>query len=255
MASMTLSARFEQSITSTAFRSYLAEFISTFLFVLAAVGSTMSSHKLMPNATSDPSSLIAIAIANAFALSSTVYIAADISGGHVNPAVTFGMAVGGHISIPTAMFYWVAQLLGSTMACLFLRVTTADQMIPTHAIAEEMTGFGASVLEGVLTFALVYTVYAARDPRRGGFGAIGPIAIGFIVGANVLAAGPFTGGSMNPACSFGSAIISGKFKNQGVYWVGPLIGAAIAGLLYDNVVFPPQTTSDSLRGIVDGLGV
>ncbi|OVA03187.1 Major intrinsic protein [Macleaya cordata] len=262
MASMTttttttLTDRFAHSVTPSALRSYLAEFISTFLFVFVAIGSTMSSRKLIADATSDPSCLVAIAIANAFALSSAVYISA---GGHVNPAVTFGLAVGGHISIPTAIFYWIMQLAGSVTACLLLRVATAGHVIPTHAIAVEMTGFGASVLEGVLTFALVYTVYAAGDPRKGGSSlggqAIGPIVIGFIAGGNVLAAGPFTGGSMNPACTFGSALISGSFKNQAVYWVGPLIGAGIAGLLYDNVVFPPQqSAADSSRG-VDGLGV
>ena len=101
-----------------------------------------------------------------------------------------------------------------------------------------------------MTFALVYTVYAAGDPRRGLFGAIGPLAIGFIAGANVLASRPFTGGSMNPACSFGSALVGGSFKNQAVYWVGPLVGAALAGILYDNVVFPVQAP-----GLADRVGV
>lgn len=126
------------------------------------------------------------------------------------------------------------------------------QHVPTYAITEEMTGFGASLLEGVLTFALVYTVYAAGDPRHGALGAMGPLAIGLMAGANVLATGPFSGGSMNPACAFGSAVIAGSFKNQAVYWVGPLVGAAVAGLLYDNVVFPTQA-SDSLTGISDGI--
>ncbi|KAJ6962711.1 hypothetical protein NC652_001381 [Populus alba x Populus x berolinensis] len=194
------------------------------------------SGKLLPDAAADPSSLVIVAIANAFALSSAVYIAANASGGHVNPAVTFGMAVGGHINVPTALFYWISQLLASVMASIFLKVTT------------EMTGFGASLLEGVMTFGLVYTVYAAGDPRRSSLGAIGPLAIGLMAGANVLAAGPFSGGSMNPACAFGSAVIAGKFKNQAVYWVGPLIGASVAGLLYDNVVFPTQAP-DSVEGV------
>ena len=113
-----------------------------------------------------------------------------------------------------------------------------------------MTGFGASIMEGVVTFTLVYTIYAAGDPRRGSIGVIGPIAIGLAAGANVLATGPFSGGSMNPACAFGSSVVAGTFKNQATYWVGPLFGAAIAGLLYDNVVFPAQATGGS-----DGVGV
>ncbi|KAG5558359.1 hypothetical protein RHGRI_008326 [Rhododendron griersonianum] len=248
MASLT--SRLEHSVTPDALRSYLAEFISTFIFVFATVGSVMSSRKMVPDAAIDPSSLIVNAIANSFSLAVAVYISANISGGHVNPAVTFGMAVGGHISVPVAIFYWISQLIASVMACLLLKVTTVSQHVPTHGIPQEMTGFGASVLEGVMTFALVYTVYAAGDPRLGPLGAIGPLAIGFVSGANVLASGPFTGGSMNPATSFGSALVGGSFKNHAVYWVGPLIGSALASILYDNVVFPVQVPA-----IADRVGV
>ncbi|KAL6131838.1 hypothetical protein ACLB2K_070211 [Fragaria x ananassa] len=253
MARIALAARFQQVISPNALRSYLAEFISTFFFVFAVVGSMMSSRKLMPDAASDPASLVLVAMTNAFALASAVYISSSASGGHVNPAVTFAMAVGGHISVPIALIYWISQMVAAVMACLLLRVTVVGQHVPTYAITEEMTGFGASVLEGVLTFALVYTVYASGDPRHGALGAMGPLAIGLMAGANVLATGPFSGGSMNPACAFGSAVITGTFKNQAVYWVGPLIGAAVAGLLYDNVVYPVQ---DSLtRNNADGIAV
>ncbi|KAJ6426814.1 hypothetical protein OIU84_022412 [Salix udensis] len=255
MAPTSLSARFQQSVTPASLRAYLAEFISTFFYVFAVVGSAMASRKLLPEAAADPSSLVIVAIANVFALSSAVYIAASASGGHVNPAVTFAMAVSGHVNVPTALFYWISQMLASVMACIFLKVTTVGQHVPTFAIAEEMTGFGASLLEGVMTFGLVYTVYAAGDPRRGSSGAIGPLAVGLMAGANVLAAGPFSGGSMNPACAFGSAVVAGKFKNQAVYWVGPLIGASVAGLLYDNVVFPPQAPDSARRGVSEGGGV
>ena len=231
----------------------------------------------MPDASLNPTSLVVVGIGSAFALSSVLYIAWDISGGHVNPAVTFAMAVGGHISVPTALCYGVAQLIASVMACLVLRVIVVGmvfiflcvfmfmawtctfyllslvlfmffQHVPTYTIAEEMTGFGASVLEGTLTFVLVYTVYAARDPRRGPMSSTGILVVGLIAGASVLASGPFSGGSMNPACAFGSAAIAGSFRNQAVYWVGPLIGATIAGLLYDNVLFRSQLT-DSIQGI------
>lgn len=92
------------------------------------------------------------------------------------------------------------------------------------------------VFEIIITFALVYTVYAtAADPKKGAIGTIAPIAIGFIVGANILAAGPFSGGSMNPARSFGPAVASGDFTDNWIYWVGPLIGGGLAGLIYGNV--------------------
>ncbi|RWW82851.1 hypothetical protein BHE74_00008663 [Ensete ventricosum] len=88
-------------------------------------------------------------------------------------------------------------------------------------------------MEIIITFALVYTVYAtAVDPKRGPVGTVAPIAIGLIVGANILAAGPFSGGSMNPARSFGPAVASGDYADLWVYWVGPLIGGGLAGLVY-----------------------
>nr|GMC71141.1 probable aquaporin TIP5-1 [Ipomoea batatas]GME17963.1 probable aquaporin TIP5-1 [Ipomoea batatas] len=247
-------SRLEHCFTADALRAYLAEFISTMFFVFAAVGSSMSSRKMSPEAGSDPSSLVGIAVANAFALTVAVYISIGVSGGHVNPAVTFARAVGRHISLSMALFYWISQLLGSVMACVLLKVFTVQQHVPVLGIPQEMTGFDAAILEGVMTFALVYTVYAAADVRKGALCAMGPLAIGMIAGGNVLASGAFTGGSMNPAYSFGSALIGGNFGNQAAYWVGPLIGGTIAGVLYDKVVFPSES-DDSTRPGLSEVGV
>ena len=110
------------------------------------------------------------------------------------------------------------------------------QTTPIHSVAVGLGAVEAVVMEIVVTFALVYTVYAtAVDPKKGSVGIVAPIAIGFIVGANILAAGPFSGGSMNPARSFGPAVASGDFQDHWVYWVGPLVGGGLAGLIYGNV--------------------
>ncbi|KAK8945569.1 Aquaporin TIP5-1 [Platanthera guangdongensis] len=203
---------------------------------------------LTPDVTSDASSLVATAVAQAFALFAAVYIAADVSGGHVNPAVTFSFAIGGQIAIPTAILYWVSQLLGSTLACVLLRLASAGQAVPTTKIATEMTGFGGAIVEGVITFVLVYTVYvAAPETRaaggRSGVSAVGQLAVGLVAGACVLAAGSLTGASMNPARSFGPAIVSRDFKNHGIYWIGPLLGAGVAALVHQNLVFPLPSVS------------
>lgn len=137
MASAISRSQIEQSITVPALRSYLAEFISTFLFVFAVVGSVMSARKMTPDVAmgSSTPALVAEAMAHAFALFVMVYIASNnLSGGYMNPAVTFGLAVGGHISIPTAMFYWAAQLVASTMACLLLRLLTAGSVSQLQVI-------------------------------------------------------------------------------------------------------------------------
>ncbi|KAL9258327.1 putative aquaporin TIP5-1, partial [Drosera capensis] len=254
MSSTSFTARIHEAITPNSLRAYLAEFISTFVFALAVAGSSMSSRKLMPDVNSDPSSLVAVAIAGAFGLASAVYISVNISGGHVNPAVTFAKVVSGHMPFVTAIFYWTSQILGAIMGCLLLKITTVEHNVTTPAIAQEMTGFGASILEGFLTFGLVYTVFAASgDPRQGHMASTGPLMIGLMAGANILASGPFSGGCMNPAYAFGSAAIAGSFKNQAVYWLGPLFGAAIAGLLYGNVVFPVQDSDCRTRDTQDGF--
>nr|CAB3485332.1 unnamed protein product [Digitaria exilis] len=241
---------FGDSFSAASLRAYVAEFIATLLFVFAGVGSAIAYSQLTKGGALDPAGLVAIAIAHAFALFVGVSMAANISGGHLNPAVTFGLAVGGHITILTGLFYWVAQLLGASVACLLLQFVTHGKAIPTHAVSgiSEIEGV---VMEIVITFALVYTVYAtAADPKKGSLGTIAPIAIGFIVGANILAAGPFSGGSMNPARSFGPAVAAGSFAGNWVYWVGPLIGGGLAGLVYGDV-FIASYQSNTLRNLCE----
>jgi len=220
---------FGDSFSVGSIKAYLSEFIATLLFVFAGVGSAIAFSKLAPGADLDPAGLVAVAVAHAFGLFVGVAMAANISGGHLNPAVTLGLAVGGNITILTGIFYWVAQCLGSTVACLLLQVVTNGMSVPTHGVAAGMNGVQGVVMEIIITFALVYTVYAtAADPKKGSLGTIAPMAIGFIVGANILAAGPFSGGSMNPARSFGPAVVAGDFAGHWVYWVGPLIGGGLA---------------------------
>ncbi|MQL80254.1 hypothetical protein Taro_012714 [Colocasia esculenta] len=252
------------SFSVASIKAYLAEFIATLLFVFAGVGSAIAYGKLTKDAALDPAGLVAVALAHALALFVGVSVGANISGGHLNPAVTLGLAVGGYITVLTGIFYWVAQLLGSIVACLLLSFVTGGLVynvslnykkfnfkifniynvkrsykimaIPTHGVASGLSELQGVVMEIIITFALVYTVYAtAADPKKGSLGTVAPIAIGFIVGANILAAGPFSGGSMNPARSFGPAVVSGDFSGNWVYWVGPLIGGALAGLVYGNV--------------------
>nr|AAG44945.1 putative delta TIP [Nicotiana glauca] len=228
--------RIDDSFSVGSLKAYLAEFISTLLFVFAGVGSAIAYNKLTANAALDPAGLVAVAVCHGFALFVAVAVGANISGGHVNPAVTFGLALGGQITLLTGLFYIIAQLLGSIVACLLLKVVTGGLAVPTHNVAAGVGALEGVVMEIIITFALVYTVYAtAADPKKGSLGTIAPIAIGFIVGANILAAGPFSGGSMNPARSFGPAVASGDFTNNWIYWAGPLVGGGLAGLTYSNV--------------------
>ena len=118
---------------SNAFKAALAEFISTLIFVFAGQGSTMAYNKLTSNAPTSPAGLIAVALAHSFGLFVGVAVSANISGGHVNPAVTFGAFIGGNISLLRGILYWIAQLLGSTVACLLLKFTT-HYMVSSYII-------------------------------------------------------------------------------------------------------------------------
>ncbi|AQK45781.1 putative aquaporin TIP5-1 [Zea mays] len=259
MASNNLLVDLKRCFSAPSLRSYLAEFISTFLFVFTAVGSAISARMLAtPDVTSSAWPLVATAVAQAFGLFAAVLIAADVSGGHVNPAVTFAYAIGGRIGVPRAIFYWASQLLGATFACLSLNLLSAGEacaclrnrsrFLPANYTVVSHTD---PSMNGVLTFLLVYTVHVVgeREPRsRGGDGkrefaatALGALAVGLTQGAFVLAAGALTGASMNPARSFGPAVVSGHFKNQAVYWAGPMVGAAVAALVYQIMACPSVT--------------
>jgi aquaporin TIP len=133
------------------------------------------------------------------------------------------------------------------------------QAVPTTRIAVLMTGFGASVMEGIMTFIVVYTFHVVSDPRDGrkkGLAATAPaaLAVGLVTGACVLSLGSMTGGSMNPARSFGPAVVSGQFGNQAVYWVGPMIGAAVAALVHQGMMVP-SVPPESPHGTVETVVV
>ncbi|KAJ9684178.1 hypothetical protein PVL29_016592 [Vitis rotundifolia] len=219
-----------------ALKAALAEFFSMLIFVFAGEGSGMAFNKLTDSGSTTPAGLVAAALAHGFALFVAVSVGANISGGHVNPAVTFGAFIGGHITLLRGILYWIAQLLGSVVACLLLKFSTGGLETSAFSLSSGVSVWNALVFEIVMTFGLVYTVYAtAVDPKKGNLGIIAPIAIGFIVGANILAGGAFDGASMNPAVSFGPAVVSWSWANHWVYWAGPLIGAAIAAIIYDHI--------------------
>ncbi|WOL01954.1 hypothetical protein Cni_G10673 [Canna indica] len=236
----------EEAKSPDCLKAVLAEFISMLIFVFAGEGSGMAFNKLTNDGATTPAGLVAASLAHAFALFVAVAVGANISGGHVNPAVTFGAFIGGNISLVRGILYWIAQLLGSVVACLLLKLSTGGLATPAFSLSTDVSVGSALVFEIVMTFGLVYTVYAtAVDPKKGSLGVIAPIAIGFIVGANILAGGAFDGASMNPAVSFGPAVVSWTWAYQWVYWVGPLIGAAIAALIYDGI-FIGQGTHEPL---------
>ncbi|KAJ9146814.1 hypothetical protein P3X46_029038 [Hevea brasiliensis] len=209
-------------------KAALAEFVSTLIFVFAGEGSVLALDKLYRETGPPASGLVMIALAHALALFSAVSASINISA-----------LVGGRISVLRALYYWVAQLLGSIVASLLLRLVT-NRMWDFYVAsgAAEVHGL---ILEMVMTFGLAYTVYAtAVDTNRGSLGIIAPLAIGLIVGANILVGGPFDGASMNPARAFGPALVGWRWRNHWIYWLGPFIRGGLAALIYEHRVIPTE---------------
>ncbi|KAF3328776.1 putative aquaporin TIP4-3 [Carex littledalei] len=216
-------------------RAVLAEVVLTFLFVFAGVGAAMAAGK-MSGGGDTIMALSAVAIAHTLVVAVMISAGLHISGGHLNPAVTLGLAVGGHITLIRSVLYILAQLLGSSVACLLLKYLTGGLETPVHTLAAGMGSFQGVIMEIVLTFSLLFTVYATIvDPKKGIIAGLGPLLVGLVVGANIFAGGPFSGASMNPARSFGPALAAGDWSDHWVYWVGPIIGGGLAGLVYENI--------------------
>lgn len=212
-------------------KALVVEFITTFLFVFVGVGSAMAADKLVGNALVG---LFFVAVAHAFVVA-VMISAGHISGGHLNPAVTLGLLFGGHITFFRSVLYWIDQLLASSAACFLLSYLTGGLSTPVHTLASGVGYFQGIIWEIILTFSLLFTVYATIvDPKKGSIDGLGPLLTGFVVGANILAGGPFSGASMNPARSFGPALVSGDWTDHWVYWVGPLIGGGLAGFIYEH---------------------
>uniref|UniRef100_A0A2N9H9Q9 Tonoplast intrinsic protein n=1 Tax=Fagus sylvatica TaxID=28930 RepID=A0A2N9H9Q9_FAGSY len=213
-------------------KAIVVEFITTFLFVFAGVGTAMAAEKLDADSTVG---LFAIAIAHALVVA-VMISAGHISGGRINPAVTIGLLFSGHITVFRSFFYWIDQLLASAAACYILHYITGGLTTPIHSLASGVDYMQGVIWEIILTFSLLFTVYATivEWTSRGALDGLGPTLTGFVVGANILAGGAFSGASMNPARSFGPALVSWDWTDHWVYWVGPLIGGGLAGFIYEN---------------------
>ncbi|CAJ1973887.1 unnamed protein product [Sphenostylis stenocarpa] len=211
-------------------QALVVEFIATFLFVFVGVASCMYAEK---HGGDQLLVLFVVGMAHAF-VTAVMISAAHISGGHLNPAVTLGLLIGGHITVFRSMLYWIDQILASTTACYLLYFLTG-QLTPVHTLAVGVGTFQGITWEIVLTFGLLFTVYATMvDPKKGSNTGIGPVLVGFVVGANIIAGGGYSAASMNPARSFGPALVSGNWTDHWIYWVGPLSGAALAGYVYET---------------------
>jgi aquaporin Z len=209
-------------------RHFVSEFVGTFALVFVGGGAIM----MAPNGGGG---LVTVALAHGFILSIMITALMRISG-HFNPAVTAGFLVTRRIEPVLAGVYIVAQLLGAMAAAYALKLTMPALLFDAargggQSISIDITAAQAFFLEAIATFFLVFVVFGTavdpQAPKVGGF------AIGLTVMVDILAIGPLTGGSMNPARSFGPAVATGIYEGQIVYWTGPIVGGLVAAAIYD----------------------
>lgn len=214
-------------------RTLVAEAIGAFTLIFAGTGAVMVA------AGKTNIGLVEIALAHGIAIAVMVSALGAVSGGHFNPAVSVAMWVTRRIGTVSALGYIVAQLAGAVLASLALRALFPEGLRDEAQMGAAALGPGIDFAQGVgiealLTFFLVIVIFGtavdARAPKLGG------IAIGLTIAMDILAGGPLTGAAMNPARAFGPAVVAGAWEDHAVYWVGPIIGAVAAGLLYHYVL-------------------
>ncbi|MCS7058171.1 MAG: aquaporin [Meiothermus sp.] len=203
-------------------RALLAEFLGVFTMCFAAIGSIAANRD----------EGIAVALAPGLAVGLLVVAVGAISGAHFNPAVTFAMLITGRISPLGATGYAVAQLLGGLAAAFFIGALYGGSAVAegTPAPGSNHSAVQALMMEVFLTFFLVAVIFGSAVHNRYSFAGL---VIGLAVAMGILIGGPVSGAAMNPARVLGPALIGGEWAAHWVYWVGPLVGAGLAALIYD----------------------
>jgi aquaporin Z len=204
---------------------FVAECIGTFALVFIGAGTALVGV----------GELLGVALAHGLVVTVFAYTYGHISGSHINPAVTFGLALNNTIKWVEAVFYWLAQFVGAIVAAYVLKIVVDSanlsdiQGAATVGALTESAPFIAMVVEIILTFFLVNTILHTAVAGKGG--ELAGLAIGLTLIFAILAGGPLTGASLNPARTFGPALVIGSFTDPMtylIYFVGPLIGAALA---------------------------
>ena len=214
-------------------RATAAEFIATLLFVFFGAAAVVVFGTI-EGGEMTAARLVVIALTHGLAIMLLATATANISGGHINPAVTIGAMVTRQIGAVKGIMYIVAQLLGALVGAILLAaIVDTGTGLGSHSLGPGISVLGGVLTEIILTFTLVFVVFAtAMDPK--GLGSLAPVAIGLAVLVDHLAGVPLTGASMNPARSFGPAIVSGNMPDYTVYvyLLAPIIGGIIAALVY-----------------------
>jgi aquaporin TIP len=215
------------------FRRSAAELVGAFALTFVGAGAIMTG-----------SGLIGVAFAHGLVIAVMASAVGHISGGHFNPAVTFGFLITRRMAPMLAGAYWVSQFAGAALAALLLKwIYPAAIADPAKLGAPLLNGrisLGAGfVIEALLTFFLVWVIFATAADPRGTFKSVAGLAIGFTITLDVLMAGPLTGAAMNPSRAFGPELVGWEWANAWIWYIGPLLGGGVAALAYELLYLRP----------------
>ena len=221
-------------------KQLVGEFLGTFGMVYFC--SIIAMHGDVGNLN-----LLGIGFANFLILMIMVYSTYSLSGAHLNPAVTLGFMITKKMDISQGLIYIIIQLIASIIAGIFLLFLSGDELLNA---AKNSSGLGFphlnpnySIIIGLffeilMTFFLVFVIWSVAIDTKITNQLIG-VAVGGVVGFNILVGGPITGAAMNPARVFGPALIISDFSNHWIYWIGPIIGGISAAFLYNYLLDKP----------------
>lgn len=214
-------------------KACLAEMFGTFALVFISIGAIYHvNHQQMD--------LLGLALAYGLATAAMVSATVAVSGGHLNPAMSFAAFLAGKMTFKQAACYVGAQLAGAVLAGFFCVMVFSSGVVSTATpnLGKDVSIGTAIAVEAALTFLVVFamfgTVMDPRGPKLGG------LCVGLVVAVGVLFGQSLTGAAMNPARVFGPGLVSGHLTNHAVYWIGPMLGAALAGVIYGRFLIVPD---------------
>jgi MIP family channel proteins len=230
----------EQMKSYSFYQALISEFIGTLLLTLVCTSTGLPiASQSVPDING--------ALASGFITATIIVGFSHISGAHINPAVTVSFIIVGSIDLLRALLYIGMQLLGAASASYLLKLITpsaAQANLGMTIITNGVNLSQACIVETIITFILCYTVHSICDEHRTDIGGSKAFAVGLAVSIGCLFGGPYTGASMNPARSFGPAVVMNSWKNHWIYWLGPMLGSIIAALLYTRILKRSSSTKD-----------
>uniref|UniRef100_A0A8B9LQ19 Aquaporin-4 n=1 Tax=Astyanax mexicanus TaxID=7994 RepID=A0A8B9LQ19_ASTMX len=249
-------AAFKGIWTKAFWRAVSGEFLATLIFVLLSLGSTINWASGTENPP--PADLVLISLCFGLSIATMVQCFGHISGGHINPAVTAAMVVTRKMSLAKALFYILAQCLGAIVGAGLLFLVTPSAVrggMGVTTVNPRISVGHALVVELLITFELIFTVFSTCDHKRSDLKGSASLAIGIAVLIGHLFAIPYTGASMNPARSFGPAVVTWSWESHWVYWVGPILGGVLAAALYEYLYCPDPDLKTRCKAMFkDGSG-